>query len=77
MDLDYKWFWEIADKSGAILMVDMAHFCGLVAAQIMNDPFPYADIVTTTTHKMMRGPWNGMIFMRKKYEEDINYAVFP
>ena len=55
-DLDYKRFREVADKVGALLMVDMAHYCGLVSAKVLSDPFEYADIVTTTTHKILRGP---------------------
>ena len=61
-DLDYPKFREVADKVGAVLMVDMAHFCGLVAAGVLANPFEYADVVTTTTHKVMRGPRGGMIF---------------
>ena len=76
-DLDYKRFREIADKVGAYLMVDMAHYCGLVAAKVLNDPFPYADVVTTTTHKILRGPRGGMIFYKKELEPQINFAVFP
>lgn len=64
-DWDYKRFREIADKVGAYLMVDMAHISGLVAAQVLASPFEYADIVTTTTHKSLRGPRSGVIFYRK------------
>ncbi|KAF5834402.1 serine hydroxymethyltransferase-domain-containing protein [Dunaliella salina] len=64
-DLDYKRFREIADKVGAYLMMDMAHISGLVAAGMLASPFEYADIVTTTTHKSLRGPRAGMIFCRK------------
>ncbi|WIA14942.1 hypothetical protein OEZ85_001653 [Tetradesmus obliquus] len=62
---DYKRFREIADKVGAYLLVDMAHISGLVAAGVVDSPFEYADVVTTTTHKSLRGPRAGMIFMRK------------
>lgn len=58
-------------------MCDMAHISGLIAGQVMNDPFPYCDVVTSTTHKSLRGPRSGIIFMRKKYEDAINFAVFP
>lgn len=83
-DLDYKRFREIADSVGAILLVDMAHISGLVAAKTLNNPFEYADIVTSTTHKTLRGPRSGMIFYRLErdgkptgYKEKINFAVFP
>ena len=76
-DLDYKRFREIWNKVGAYLMVDMAHYCGLVAAKQLSDPFEYADVVTTTTHKILRGPRGGMIFYRKDLESLINFAVFP
>lgn len=64
-DWDYKRFREIADKVGAFLMVDMAHISGLVAAEVLSSPFEWADIVTTTTHKSLRGPRAGMIFFRR------------
>ncbi|CAI2368679.1 unnamed protein product [Moneuplotes crassus] len=76
-DLDYKRFRDVCDKVGAILLVDMAHFCGLVAGKVLSDPFEYADIVTTTTHKILRGPRGGMIFFKREYEEKVNFAVFP
>jgi len=81
-DYDYKRFREIADSVGAYLMVDMAHFSGFVAAKLLNNPFEYADIVTTTTHKTLRGPRSGLIFVNKKKEggglvSKINEAVFP
>lgn len=63
--IDYKRFREIADKVGCYLMVDMAHISGLIAARVNDSPFPYADIVTTTTHKSLRGPRGAMIFFRK------------
>lgn len=67
-DWDYKRFREIADKVGAYLMMDMAHISGLVATKEANDPFEYCDVVTTTTHKSLRGPRSGMIFYRKVRE---------
>jgi glycine hydroxymethyltransferase len=76
-DLDYKRFREICDKVGALLMADIAHTSGLIATGLLASPFDYADIVTTTTHKSLRGPRSGMIFFRKKFEEAINFAVFP
>jgi len=75
--IDFKRFGEIAHKVGAYLMVDMAHYAGLVAAGVYPSPFPYADIVTTTTHKTLRGPRGGMIFCRPDLEKSINMAVFP
>jgi len=74
---DYKRMREIADKVGALLMCDMAHISGLVAAEVVDSPFKYADIVTTTTHKTLRGPRSGMIFAKKEYMDRINSAVFP
>ncbi|CAG9465864.1 unnamed protein product [Pedinophyceae sp. YPF-701] len=76
-DIDYKRMREICDEVGAILMADMAHISGLVAAGIVDSPFEYADVVTTTTHKSLRGPRGGMIFYKKEFEADINGAVFP
>jgi glycine hydroxymethyltransferase len=76
-DFDYKRFKEIADSVGALLMADIAHTSGLIASKLLNSPFEHCDIVTTTTHKSLRGPRAGMIFYRKKYEEAINFAVFP
>ena len=77
LHIDFKRFSEIAKKVGAYLMVDMAHYAGLVAAGVYPSPFPYADIVTTTTHKTARGPRGGMIFCRPDLEKQINMAVFP
>lgn len=77
---DYKQMREIADEAGAFLMTDMAHISGLVAAQVVGDPFLYSHIVTTTTHKTLRGPRAGVIFFRKDangFENKINLAVFP
>ena len=76
-DWDYEKFREIADINKSLLMVDMAHISGLVATGYAHNPFLYADVVTTTTHKSLRGPRAGMIFCRKKYAEKIDFAVFP
>ena len=70
-------FRKIADILGAYLMVDMAHIAGLVACGLHPSPFPYADFVTTTTHKTLRGPRGGLIFCKEKYAKQINSAVFP
>ncbi|WP_279510121.1 serine hydroxymethyltransferase [Actinomadura sp. 7K507] len=75
--LDFPAFREIADSVGALLMVDMAHFAGLVAADLHPSPVPYADIVTTTTHKTLGGPRGGLILAREEYGKKINSAVFP
>lgn len=76
-DLDYERFSKIAKKHEAYLMADIAHISGFVATQEMNSPFKYCDIVTTTTHKSLRGPRAGIIFFRKEFEQQINEAVFP
>lgn len=76
-DFDYKRFREIANINNSYLMCDMAHVSGLVATQEFNNPFEFCDIVTTTTHKTLRGPRSGMIFFKKEFEEKINSAVFP
>ena len=81
-DFDYKKFREIADSVGSYLMADIAHISGLIVSGEMNNPFEYCDIVTTTTHKTLRGPRSGMIFVNKKSgdgnnEKKINEAVFP
>ncbi|GLW63533.1 serine hydroxymethyltransferase [Actinomadura rubrobrunea] len=75
--LDFAAFREIADSVGALLMVDMAHFAGLVAAGLHPSPVPYADVVTTTTHKTLGGPRGGLILAREEYGKKINSAVFP
>lgn len=75
--IDFAKFKEIADKVGAYLMVDMAHIAGLVAAGLHQNPVPYADFVTTTTHKTLRGPRGGMILCKEKYAKDIDKSVFP
>lgn len=76
-EIDFKTFREICDEVGAYLMVDMAHIAGLVAAGLHQSPIPYADFVTTTTHKTLRGPRGGMILCKKKYAKDIDRAIFP
>ena len=76
-ELDYKRFREIADKVGAYLMCDMAHFSGLVVAKELTSPFEYCDIVTTTTHKTLRGPRAGMIFYKLEHKRSIDQSVFP
>ena len=79
-DWDYKRFRQIADENGSLLMCDMAHISGLVATGLMANPFEFCDIVTTTTHKSLRGPRAGMIFFRKDargFAQKINNAVFP
>lgn len=75
--IDFKKFREIADEVGAYLMVDMAHIAGLVAAGLHPNPVEYADFVTTTTHKTLRGPRGGMILCKEEYTKMINSAVFP
>lgn len=77
--IDFKKFREIADEVGAYLMVDMAHIAGLVAAGLHPSPFPYADVVTTTTHKTLRGPRGGVILSNKEINEKFNFnkAIFP
>jgi glycine hydroxymethyltransferase len=75
--IDYKLFREIADEVGAYFMVDMAHIAGLVATGFHPSPIPYADFVTTTTHKTLRGPRGGMILCREEMGKKINSSVFP
>lgn len=75
--LDFKKFREIADEVNAILMVDMAHFAGLVAGGVHPSPVPYADVITTTTHKSLRGPRGAMILCKAKHAQAIDKAVFP
>ncbi|MCI5620595.1 MAG: serine hydroxymethyltransferase [Lachnospiraceae bacterium] len=77
--IDFKKFREIADEVGAVLMVDMAHIAGLVAAGLHPSPIPYADVVTTTTHKTLRGPRGGMILCNQEAADKFNFnkAVFP
>ena len=75
--IDFKAFAEIAREVGAYFMVDMAHIAGLVAGEQHPSPFGYADIITTTTHKTLRGPRGGLIFGRKELAKKIDSAVFP
>ena len=75
--LDFPAFREIADEVGALLMVDMAHFAGLVAGGAHPSPVPHADVTTFTTHKTLRGPWGGVILCRSQLAEAIDKAVFP
>ncbi len=75
--IDFKKFREIADEVGAYLMVDMAHFAGMVAAGLYPSPIPYADFVTSTTHKTMRGPRGGLILCKEKYKAVLDRRVFP
>jgi glycine hydroxymethyltransferase len=84
-EYEYETFRQIANENAALLFCDMSHFGGLIAAKVLKSPFDYCDVVTTTTHKTLRGPRAGMIFFRKKdfkgiltdYETKINMAVFP
>jgi len=75
--LDFKKFREAADTCGAYLMVDIAHIAGLIAAGVHESPIPYADFVTTTTHKTLRGPRGGMIMCKEKYAADLDRTVMP
>ena len=74
---DFKYMAQIAHDNGALFMVDMAHIAGLVAAGLHPSPFPYADVVTTTTHKTLRGPRGGVIMCKEELGKDIDRAVFP
>ena len=76
-EIDFKKFREIADEVGAFLMVDMAHIAGLVATGLHQNPVPYADFVTTTTHKTLRGPRGGAILCKAEYAKKIDKAIFP
>lgn len=76
-EIDFKEFRRIADHCGALLMVDMAHIAGLVATGYHMSPVPYADFVTTTTHKTLRGPRGGMILCREQYAKALDKAIFP
>ena len=76
-EIDFKKFREIADEVGAILMADVAHIAGLIVAGEHPDPFPYCDVVTSTTHKTLRGPRSGIIMCKKEYAKSIDKAVFP
>ena len=75
--IDFAKFREIADEVGAILMVDMAHIAGLIATGEHSDPIPYADVVTSTTHKTLRGPRGGLILAKEEYGKKLNSAIFP
>lgn len=75
--IDFAKFREIADEVGAYLMVDMAHIAGLVAAGLHESPVPYADFVTTTTHKTLRGPRGGMIICKEEFAKKIDKSIFP
>jgi glycine hydroxymethyltransferase len=76
-DFDYKRFREIADSVGAYLLADIAHYSGLIATGLLSSPFEHCHVVTSTTHKSLRGPRSGIIFHRKEFTEQINFAVFP
>ncbi len=76
-EIDHAKFAEIARENGAMLMVDMAHYSGLVAGGVHNSPVPHADFVTTTTHKTLRGPRSGIVMCREKYAKDVDKTVFP
>ncbi|OIP21442.1 MAG: serine hydroxymethyltransferase [Comamonadaceae bacterium CG_4_9_14_0_8_um_filter_57_21] len=75
--IDFERFAKVAKDVGAIFMVDMAHYAGLIAAGVYPNPVPHADIVTSTTHKSLRGPRGGIILMKSQYEKAINSAIFP
>jgi glycine hydroxymethyltransferase len=77
LHIDFERFAAVAKKVGAIFLVDMAHYAGLIAAGVYPNPVPHADIVTSTTHKSLRGPRGGIILMKAEYEKAINSAVFP
>jgi glycine hydroxymethyltransferase len=76
-ELDFRPFREAADEAGAVIMVDIAHFAGLVAAGIHPSPVPHAEFVTTTTHKTLRGPRGGMVMCREAFAKALNSSVFP
>lgn len=76
-DIDYARFRAIADKNKSYLMADIAHTAGLIASGLLTSPFQYCDVVTTTTHKTLRGPRGALIFCRKAHKEAIDFAVFP
>ncbi|QWD76358.1 serine hydroxymethyltransferase [Polynucleobacter sp. MWH-UH24A] len=77
LQIDFERFAKVAKEIGAIFMVDMAHYAGLIAAGVYSNPVPYADVVTSTTHKSLRGPRGGIILMKAEHEKAINSAVFP
>ncbi len=76
-DIDFAAFRAVADEVGALFMVDMAHFAGLVVGKVHSDPVPHADFVTTTTHKTLRGPRGGMILCRERFAQELDHAIFP
>lgn len=76
-ELDYKRFRSICDKVGAYLLADMAHVSGLLAGGRGNSPFEYADVVSSTTHKSLRGPRSGLIFSKLEIADQIDFGVFP
>ena len=75
--IDFERFAKVAKDVGAIFMVDMAHYAGLIAARLYPNPVPHADVVTSTTHKSLRGPRGGIILMKAEHEKAINSAIFP
>src|SRR5512145_3451063 len=75
--IDFERFAKVAKAVGAIFMVDMAHYAGLIAAGVYPNPVPHADVVTSTTHKSLRGPRGGIILMKAQHEKAINSAIFP
>jgi len=77
LKIDFARFAKVAKEIGAIFMVDMAHYAGLIAAGVYPNPVPHADVVTSTTHKSLRGPRGGIILMKAEHEKAINSAVFP
>ena len=76
-NLDFKAFREIADSIGAYFMVDAAHFIGLVAGKVVDNPMEYADVVTATTHKALRGPRGGLILSKEEFAKDVDKNIFP
>lgn len=77
LKIDWAKFAEVAKEIGAIFWVDMAHYAGLIAAGVYPNPVPFADVVTSTTHKTLRGPRGGIVLMKKEHEKTINSAIFP
>jgi glycine hydroxymethyltransferase len=77
LKIDFARFARVAKAVGAIFMVDMAHYAGLIAAGVYPNPIPHADVVTSTTHKTLRGPRGGIILMKAEHEKAINSAIFP
>jgi glycine hydroxymethyltransferase len=77
LHIDFERFAKIAKEVGAIFLVDMAHYSGLIAAGVYPNPVPHADVVTSTTHKSLRGPRGGIILMKAEHEKAINSAIFP